>query len=146
MEQRNKYLLAGSASFILLVIAVTIVSGAFNGAEDSPSNRDIEPENVSYAEPGEDAGKIEESGSAEITVSIDGLGVAPARPRVSLGEPVEFQNDNSYSVRLEFDRTNREPVIESGSSVVMSFTAMTSYDVINVEQEERVTGGQINAQ
>ena len=146
MEQRNKYLIAGSTSLILLAIVVTTVLGGFNMAEDSPSNDDNEVENVSYAEPSEDAGKIEESGSAEITVSIDGLGVAPARPRVSLGEPVEFQNDNSYSVRLEFDRTEREPVIEPGSSVVMSFTAMTSYDVINVEQEQRVTGGQINAQ
>ena len=146
MEQRKKYLIAGSASVVLLVLASITVLGGLNKDENGPSNDDIEPENVSYAEPSEDAGKIEEADTADTTVSIDGLGVSPARPRVSLGEPVEFQNDNSYSVRLEFDRTEREPVIEPGSSVVMSFTAMTSYDVINVEQEERVTGGQINAQ
>lgn len=149
MLEENKYRPVSLALLILLITAVLFVQMDIStviGSGNSLENPSAESENLSYAEPGENAGKLEQTQSADTVVTIEALGVAPARPKLNLGEPVEFRNKNPYPVRLEFDRTEEEPVITPNSSAVMSFTAMTSYDVINIETEERVTGGQINAQ
>lgn len=140
-EQHRKEIIIS----ILLIVAGGIIASSFIGLENlSDDPEENEQIQESYASPEEDSATVDSQVDEEaLRVEIESS-LSPSRPVVDIGDPVVFENQNDFPIRIEFDRTEEEPVIDSGEETQMRFNAVNYYDVYNHENDERITGGSIS--
>lgn len=79
----------------------------------------------------------------EASVTINERGVSPSRYSTKIGDPVKWYNNNSFPVRMEFDRSDQKPVIAARDTYTLSFNGITYYSVYNDDTDELVGKGSI---
>lgn len=150
-ENRTVYIAVALVALGILFAAVFYMGGG-----DSPQ-QPVTPEENDTEDGGnfsEYAGASEETGSTDVeettdiqaTFNINEYGIAPANTEIGIGEAVEFVNQNDFDVRLEFDRTGEEPVLEPGDSIAMKFRGITYFTAYEVEDDREIGSGKINVQ
>lgn len=142
---KNKKNLIAAVGLIFLGSITVIALGGLDILPEDDEQQPVEDElDDSYATPDEDSAAVDEQSTAdaEVTVEIESS-LSPSRPQVDINDPIEFQNQNDFPIRLEFDRSDQEPVIQPGESTQIMFRAVNYYDVYNDESDERITGGSV---
>ena len=138
---RNQIILASTLVILGIFSALTISTVDYNMSDQSEQQEELESD---YASPGEDSAVVDREVDEDAVVVEIQTSLSPSRPVVDIGDPVVFENQNNFPIRIEFDRTEEEPVIEPNEATQMRFNAVNYYDVYNNDNDERLTGGSIS--
>lgn len=138
---RNQIILASTLVILGIFSALTISTVDYNMSDQSEQQEELESD---YASPGENSAVVDREVDEDAVVVEIQTSLSPSRPVVDIGDPVVFENQNNFPIRIEFDRTEEEPVIEPDQATQMRFNAVNYYDVYNNDNDERLTGGSIS--
>jgi hypothetical protein len=89
---------------------------------------------------------VEETAEADASYIINEYGIKSDVESIGVGDVVEFINGNNFTVRLEFDSSNRTQKLQKGDSVKIKFRAITQVTVYEHSKDRIIGFTKVNVQ